>query len=77
MLSYENIFPCIVPKRFRIDKESNESMKLTRRKVRWIIKQKDYGEKTRIVAQVMDITPRRIQQIWKYYRDNNFAKIDI
>ncbi len=46
-------------------------MKLTRRKVRWIIKQKDSGERSRIVAQVMDITPRRIQQIWKYYRDHN------
>jgi putative transposase len=46
-------------------------MKLTTRKVRWIIKQKDSGERTRVVAKVMDITPRRIQQIWKYYKDNN------
>ena len=46
-------------------------MKLNRRKIRWIINQKGSGEHTRVLSKIMNVTPRRIQQIWKYYRDNN------
>jgi len=44
-------------------------MKLNRRKVHWIIRQKQKGVPTNEIAREMKVTRRRIQQVWKHYVD--------
>jgi transposase len=44
-------------------------MKLNRRKVHWIIRQKRKGVGTKEIARDMKISRRRVQQIWKYFID--------
>jgi len=44
-------------------------MKLNRRKIHWIIRQKQEGASSREIGNEIDITCRRIEQIWKYFKD--------
>jgi putative transposase len=44
-------------------------MKLNRKKVHWIIRQKQKGVGTKEIAQDMKISRRRVQQIWKYFKE--------
>jgi putative transposase len=43
-------------------------MKLTIKKIRWIICQKGKNESSGIMAKIQHITRRRIDQLWKQYR---------
>ena len=44
-------------------------MKLNRRKVHWIIRQKQKEVGTKEIARDMKISRRRVQQIWKYFKE--------
>jgi transposase InsO family protein len=44
-------------------------VKLTPKKVRWLIRHKEDGMSSRDVAVALKITPRRVNQVWKIYRD--------
>lgn len=44
-------------------------MKLNRRKVHWIIRQKQKGVPSREIARDMKVSRRRIEQIWKHFLD--------
>ena len=44
--------------------------KLTPAKIRWIIREKERGElTTEQIARIQRITPRRVNQLWREYRD--------
>ena len=43
-------------------------MKLTKKKIRWIIRQKEKKESSGIIAKIQHITRRRVNQLWKQYR---------
>lgn len=44
-------------------------MKLTLKKIRYIIKHKKIGESSKTIAIDMKISKRRVEQIWKYYSE--------
>jgi hypothetical protein len=44
-------------------------MKLNKRKIHWIIRQKQKGVPTKQIALDMKISRRRVQQLWKSYVD--------
>jgi len=44
-------------------------MKLSRKKVHWIILQKQKGVGTKEIARDMKVSRRRVQQIWKCFRE--------
>ena len=50
-------------------------MKLNRRKIHWIIRQKQKGVSSREVANDIDISTRRVEQIWKYFKDQGHEPI--
>jgi putative transposase len=50
-------------------------MKLNRRKIHWIIRQKQDGVSSKEIAKDIDITCRRVEQIWKYFKDNGCEPI--
>jgi hypothetical protein len=61
---------CIVPKRFRIrfyPEKFVQSVKLNKRKIRYIINHKKKGESCAIIAKDIKISKRRVEQIWKEY----------
>lgn len=43
--------------------------RLNKAKVRKIIKQRQYGLPSRVIARQLGFTKRRINQVWKYYKD--------
>ena len=43
-------------------------MKLTRKKIWWIIRQKEKTESSGVIAKIQNITRRRVDQLWKQYR---------
>ena len=43
-------------------------MKLDKRKIHWIIRQKQKGVSTKQIALDMKISRRRVQQVWKCYK---------
>ena len=43
-------------------------MKLNRKKIRYIIRRKEEGESSRVLATRMKISKRRVNQIWREYR---------
>ncbi len=49
--------------------------KLTNKRVRWIIKQLNRGTPIKEIAAVMRVTPRRIYQIQRQYRETNVIPI--
>jgi putative transposase len=63
---------CRVPKLFRIwfgPGPVLRDMKLNRKKVHWIIRQKQKGVGTKEIARDMKISRRRVQQIWKCFQE--------
>jgi len=46
-------------------------MKLDQRKTHWIIRQKQKGVQTKQIALDMKISRRRVQQIWKSFKEHN------
>ncbi|HEB37044.1 MAG TPA: hypothetical protein ENI14_00060 [Thermoplasmatales archaeon] len=42
-------------------------MKLTRRKIRWLIKRKKEGMSSRKIAKALKISKRRVNQVWRMY----------
>lgn len=44
-------------------------MKLTKKKIRWIIRQKEKTESSGVIANIQNITRRRVDQLWKQYRE--------
>ncbi len=64
---------CGVPKLFHIwfgPGPVSRDMKLNRKKVHWIIRQKQKRVGTKEIAQDMKITRRRVQQLWKILPGN-------
>src|SRR5512136_414748 len=64
---------CRVPKLFRspFSPESlAQDMKLNRRKIHRIIRRKQDGVPSREIASELDISGRRVDQIWKYFKDH-------
>jgi putative transposase len=50
-------------------------MKLSRRKVHWLIRQKQEGVSSKEIARHIDISCRRVEHIWKYFRDHGHEPI--
>ncbi len=44
-------------------------MKLTAKKIRYIINHKKKGESSETIARDMKISKRRVEQVWKYYSE--------
>ena len=42
-------------------------MKLTRRKIRWLIKRKKEGMSSKSIARALKISKRRVNQVWRMY----------
>jgi len=51
------------------ESETNSTMKLTKKKIEWIIRQKKANESSGVIAKVQHITWKRVDQLWKQYRD--------
>ena len=72
------ILICRVPKLFlsELSPESQaQDMKLNRRKIHGIIRQKQEGVSSREIAKDVEISCRRVDQIWKYFRDHGHEPI--
>jgi transposase InsO family protein len=50
-------------------------MKLNRRKVHWIIRQKQKGVGTKEIGRDMKVSRRRVQQIWKYFQETGLEPV--
>jgi len=48
---------------------SNPNVKLDEKAIKWIIREKEKGTPTRTIAEIENITPRRVNQIYKQYKD--------
>jgi transposase len=62
----------MVPKLFRIKffpETSAQGMKLTVKKIRYIINHKKKGESSESIRKDMKISKRRVEQIWKFYSE--------
>ncbi len=62
---------CRVPKVFRTrfsPEPVTRVMKLNKRKVHWIIRQKQKGVSTKQISLDMKISQRRMQQVWNAYK---------
>jgi putative transposase len=44
-------------------------MKLTKKKIPWIIRQKEKKESSVELAKIQHITRKRVDQLWKQYRE--------
>jgi putative transposase len=50
-------------------------MKLNKRKIHWIIREKKKGATTSEIARDMKISTRRVQQVWKQYLDTGIEPV--
>jgi putative transposase len=50
-------------------------MKLTKKKIKWIIRQKELDESSGVIAKIQRITRRRVDQLWKQYRETGAIPI--
>jgi putative transposase len=50
-------------------------MKLTPKKIRGIIRQKEKKKSSGIIAKIQHITRRRVDQLWKQYRETGIVPI--
>ena len=66
-------FPlCVVPQVFRRGSKTGSScrsMKLNKRRIHWLIRQKQKGVTSKDLAVTMKLSHRRVEQIWKHYLD--------
>ena len=75
------VFPsrtCTVLKVFPISNfglETHSTMKLSRKKILWIIRQKEKQESSGVIAKIQHITRRRVDQLWKIYQDTGTIPI--
>ena len=63
---------CVVPQVFRSQSKPGHicwSMKLNKRRVHWLILQKRKGVASKDLATIMELSRRRVEQVWKYYLD--------
>jgi len=70
---------CRVPKLFRSQfspERLAQDMKLNRRKVHRIIRQKLDGVPSKDIAKDLAISSRRVEQLWKYYKDHRREPIN-
>jgi len=44
-------------------------MKLTKKMLQWIIRRKENTESSGVIAKIEHITRRRVDQLWKQYRE--------
>ncbi len=44
-------------------------MKLTEKKVKWLIRRKEEGESSSVIARSLGISVRRVNQVWREYKD--------
>jgi len=68
---FVHILSCVVPKIFPTLSTppgyTLKNMKLTRRKIRWLIKRKKEGMSSRKIAKALKISKRRVNQVWRMY----------
>jgi putative transposase len=50
-------------------------LKLNKRKIHWIIREKKKGVTTSEIARYMKISRRRVQQVWKQYLDTGIEPV--
>jgi len=50
-------------------------MKLTRKKIRLIIRKKEKNESSGVIAKILHITRRRVDQLWKQYRETGVIPV--
>ena len=65
-------FPCTVPKVFPIsdvEPKTSSTMKLSKKKIRWIIREKEKKESSGIIAKIQHITRRQVDRLWKQYQE--------
>ncbi|MCX6697447.1 MAG: hypothetical protein NTV84_07810, partial [Methanoregula sp.] len=43
-------------------------MKLTKKKIDWIIRQKKANESSGVIAKIQHISRRRVDQLWRHYQ---------
>jgi len=60
-------FGCSFPKLFPTS--TNPCVKLDEKTIKWIIREKEKGTPTKEIAEIEGITPRRVNQIYKQYKD--------
>ncbi|AIY89303.1 IS481 family transposase [Geoglobus acetivorans] len=58
---------CLFPKLFPTS--TNPHVKLDEKAIKWIIREKEKGTPTKEIAEIENITPRRVNQIYKQYKD--------
>jgi len=59
---------CVVPKIFPSKDPTTGNVKLTKKKVKWLIKKKEEGESSSVIARALKITVRRVNQVWTEYK---------
>ena len=47
-----------------------KNMKLTRRRIRWLIKRRNGGMSSKSIARGLKISKRRVNQVWRMYMDS-------
>ena len=52
-----------------VEPKRKSTMKLTRKKIRWIIRQKERQESSGIIGKIQRVTRRGVDQLWKQYRE--------
>ena len=58
-----------VPKVFPIWNIDPKNVKLTKKRVKWLIKMKKEGEGSSMIARSLRISVRRVNQVWGEYKD--------
>jgi len=57
---------CVFPKLFPIP--TNNCVKLDEKAIKWIIREKEKGTPTKLIAEIENVTPRRVSD-YKQYKD--------
>jgi len=68
MIIHEYIVPKVFRTRF-YPEISVQSVKLSKRKIRYIINHRKKGESCETIAVDMKLSRRRVEQIWKQYKE--------
>ncbi len=66
---------CLFPK--LLPTPTNFGVKLDEKAIKWIIREKEKGTPTRIIAEIEGISTRRVNQIYKQYKENKRACIEM
>jgi putative transposase len=66
---------CVVPKVFPTQSANSKNLKLTPKKLKYLIKKKEEGMLSRTIAEDLKISKRRVNQIWKEYREKGTIPI--